>query len=132
MTTYSETELATETLRSASLIGSDETPSAADLVDAKQSNASVVGAMAAIGIPIWNGSEVQVPQEYLVELAIRLSLPLRLKYGMIDESDYLSMVEASETRLTIMAAPRGSDPLTLSSNESTGRGWMPSTLSFPF
>jgi hypothetical protein len=119
MTTYTESDLATETLRSAGLIGIDEVPSAAELVDTEQSNSSVLATLAAIGLPIWNGSEIQVPEEYFVELSIRLSMPLRLKNGMIDEIAYLRLIEASEARLTIMAAPRGASPLLARSNEST-------------
>lgn len=128
MTTYTETELATEVLRSAGLIGSEETPSAADLEDAEQSNRSVIAIMNSIGLPIWNGSEISVPEEYFIELSIRLSMPLRLKYGMISEAAYLQLVEASEQRLTVMAAPRGSSPLILSSNESTGPAWWPRNM----
>jgi hypothetical protein len=119
MTTYTESDLATETLRSAGLIGIDEVPSGAELVDTEQSNRSVIATMNAIGLPIWNGSEIQVPEEYFVELSIRLSMPLRLKNGMIDEIAYLRLIEASEARLTTMAAPRGASPLLARSNEST-------------
>lgn len=129
MTTFTESDLATETLRSASLIGSEEVPSAVDLLDTEQSNSSVLATMATIGLPIWNGSEIEVPNEYFVELSIRLSMPLRLKYGMIDEITYLKLVDAAETRLTVMAAPRGAAPLEMSTNESTGPGWWPQTLS---
>ena len=129
MTVYSESDLATETLRSAGLIGIDETPSAAELVDTEQSNSSVLATLATIGLPIWNGSSIEVPDEYFIELAIRLSMPIRLKNGMIDEVTYLRMVEAAEMRLTVMAAPRGAYPLVSSTNESTGPRWWPRTLS---
>lgn len=132
MTTYSESDLATETLRSAGLIASDETPDAVDLLDAEQSNRSVIAMMTSLGLPIWNGSVIAVPEEYLIELSIRLSMPLRLKNGMIDEATYMQLVEASEARLTVMAAPRGSAPLELSTNESTGPRWWPATMTSTF
>lgn len=129
MTTYSETDLITEAYRSPGLIGIEETPSAAEVSDAQVSNASVVATMAALGVVIWNGSVLAVPEEYFVELAMRCSLPLQFKNGMINHATYLSLVDASEQRLTVMAAPRGSSPLLLETNESTGPNWWPRTLS---
>jgi hypothetical protein len=117
---YTETDLATETLRSPGLLGIDETLSAAEYDDTIRSNRSVIATLNTIGLPIWNGSEIDVPEEYFVELAMRCSLPLQFKNGLISHADMLSMVEASESRLTVMAAPRGSKPLTASTNESTG------------
>lgn len=121
MTTYSEVDLATETLKSPGLLGIEETLSAAEYDDTIRSNSSVIATLNTIGLPIWNGSVLNVPEEYFVELALRCSLPLQFKNGLISHAEMLSMVEASEARLTVMAAPRGKAPLTLSSNESTGR-----------
>lgn len=121
MTTYTETDLATETMRSPGLIGIDETMSGSEFADVTQSNRSVIATLNTIGLPIWNGSEINVPEEYFVELALRCSLPIQLKNGLIDHAAMLSMIDASESRLTVMAAPRGSHPLLASSNESTGR-----------
>lgn len=132
MTTYSETDLITEAYRAPGLIGIEETPSAAEVADAQVSNASVIATMNSLGIPIWNGSVIAVPEEYFIELAIRCSLPLQLKNGLINNAEYLSLVEASEQRLTVMAAPRGSAPLELTTNESTGPRWWPSTLNSTF
>jgi|EndMetStandDraft_8_1072994.scaffolds.fasta_scaffold917617_2 hypothetical protein len=119
MTTYTETELATQTLRAPGLVGIEETLSAAEYVDVVQSNRSVIATMGAIGLPIWNGSELSVPEEYFVELALRLSLPIQMANGLIDHRTMLSMIEASEARLTVMAAPRGAMPLLAQSNDST-------------
>lgn len=121
MTTYTEVELATQTLRAPGLLGIEETLSAAEYVDVVQSNRSVIATMGAIGLPIWNGSELAVPEEYFVELSLRLSLPVQFANGLIDMAQYLAMVEASEARLTVMAAPRGSSPLLSKANDSTGR-----------
>lgn len=132
MTTYSETDLITEAYRVPGLLGIDETPSAAEVEDARVTNASVIAAMDKIGIPIWNGSVISVPEEYFIELAIRCSLPIQHKCGLIDTATYLSLVDAAEQRLIVMASPRGSDPLLLSSNESTGRRWWPNTMTTTF
>lgn len=121
MTVYSETDFATETLRSPGLVGIEDTLTGAEYADVTRSNRSVIGLLSAIGLPIWNGSEIEVPEEYLVELALRCSLPLQFKYGLIDHAAMLTMIDTSEARLTVMAAPRGAMPLLASSNESTGR-----------
>lgn len=123
MTTYSESDLATETLRSPGLTGIDETLSAAEYADVTQSNRSVITMLNTIGLPIWNGSEIEIPEEYFVELALRCSLPQQFKNGLITHGEMLAMIEASETRLIVMAAPRGAFPLLASSNESTGDRW---------
>lgn len=120
MTTYTETELATETLRSPGLLGIEETMSAAEYDDVTRSNRSVIATLGSIGIPVWNGSEIDVPEEYFVELALRCSLPIQFKNGQISHGELLSMIDASEARLITMAAPRGSVPLLASSNDSTG------------
>lgn len=123
MTTYTETDLATETLKSAALVEIDGVLSAAEYVDAIRSNGSVIQMLGKIGLPIWNGSEIDIPQEYFVELALRCSLPIQFKNGLINHAEMLSLIEASEMRLVVMAAPRGSMPLISSTNESTGRRW---------
>jgi hypothetical protein len=120
MTVYTESDLATETLKSAALVEIDGVLSAAEFVDVVRSNGSVIQMLATIGIPVWNGSEIDIPEPYFVELALRCSLPIQFKNGLIGHADMLSMIEASEARLVVMAAPRGSMPLIASSNESTG------------
>ena len=120
MTTYTESDLATETLKSASLVDIEGVLSAAEFVDTVRSNGSVVQMLGLIGLPIWNGSEIDVPEPYFIELALRCSLPIQFKNGMINHAEMLSLIEASETRLVVMAAPRGAMPLIASSNELTG------------
>ena len=95
----------------------------------KRNRNLLLATLSAIGVPIWNGSVLTVPEEYFIELAMRLSLPLQFKNGMIDHATYLSLVDASEQRLTVMAAPRGSKPALASTNESTGPAWWPRSLS---
>jgi hypothetical protein len=120
VTTYTESDLATETLKSAGIVEIDGVLTASEFVDVTRSNGSVVQMLGKIGLPIWNGSEIDVPEEYFIELALRCSLPIQFKNGMIDHAGMLSLIEASETRLVVMAAPRGAMPLLASSNESTG------------
>lgn len=120
MTVYTESDLATETLKSAALVEIDGVLSAAEFVDVVRSNGSVIQMLGKIGLPIWNGSEIDVPEEYFIELALRCSLPIQFKNGLVNHAEMLSLIEASEMRLTVMAAPRGSMPLIASSNESTG------------
>src|ERR1044072_3088534 len=102
MTTYTEVELATETMHVPGLLGIEETLSAAEYEDVIRSNASAIAAMNSICVSIWNGSVIDVPEEYFLELAVRCSLPVQLKNGLIDHQTYLALVEASERRLTVM------------------------------
>lgn len=129
MTIYSESDLATEAMRACGLTSIEEPLNAVEYADAVQSNGSVIQMLSTIGIPVWNGSEIEVPQPYFVELALRCSLPLQFKNGLIDHATMLRLIDVSEARLVVMAAPRGSSPLLASSNESTGNRpyWMPST-----
>jgi hypothetical protein len=121
MTTFTESDLATETLKSASIVEIDGVLSASEFADVTRSNGSVIQMLGKIGLPIWNGSEIDVPEEYFVELALRCSLPIQFKNGLITHAEMLGLIEASEMRLVVMAAPRGAMPLIASSNESTGR-----------
>lgn len=120
MTTYSRTDLATRVLKDLGLVAAEETLSAADLDWAGETIDSVVPMLAAIGIPIWNGSEMSVPQEYLVPLSQRIGLAIATSYGLADPaSSQLAMREA-ERYLTIMANPRGARPLALVADDATG------------
>lgn len=129
MTTYTATDLATETMRACGLTSIEEPLNAVEYADTVQSNGSVIQMLSTIGLPIWNGSELAIPQPYFIELALRCSVPLQFKNGLITHAEMLSIIEASETRLTVMAAPRGASPLLAESNESTGKrpGWWPYT-----
>src|SRR5690349_10482814 len=84
MTTYTEAELATRTLHDLGLVAADETPSAADLAWTIETNASEVAMLSAIGIPIWNGSEISVPQEYFTILSRRCGLAVAPGFGLAD------------------------------------------------
>jgi len=127
MTTFSDSDLATETMRACGLTSIEEPLNAVEFVDTLQSNNSVIQMLSQIGIPVWNGSEIEIPEPYFIELAQRCSLPIQFKNGLIDHRTMLTLIEASEARLVVMAAPRGAMPLLATSNESTGQRWWPYT-----
>jgi len=117
MTTYTETEFATRVLKDLGIIGAEETPSSADLEWAKETAASEISLLAATGIPIWNGSEVAIPQEYLSTLSRRVCLAVAPSYGSTDMVAAQNAMREAERSLTVMSAPRGR-PLLLSANDA--------------
>lgn len=120
MTTYSQSDLATRMLKDLGLIYAEEVPSASDLAWATETVSSEVAMMAVIGLPIWNGSDMSVPLEYLTVLSRRCGLAVAPSFGLTDiASAQLAMREA-ERYLTIMTNPRAGSPLTLRSNDATG------------
>lgn len=112
MTTYTEDELATRILKDLGLIGAEETPSAADLEWAKETAASEIALLAALGLPIWNGSELSIPQEYLTTLSRRVGLAVAPSFGLTDSVTATQAMREAERQLTELAAPR-SVPLKL-------------------
>ena len=112
MTTYTEDQFATRVLKDLGIIGAEETPSSADLEWAKETAASEISLLAATGIPIWNGSEVAIPQEYLSTLSRRVCLAVAPSYGSTDMVAAQNAMREAERSLTILAAPR-SRPLSL-------------------
>ena len=116
MTTYTETEFATRVLKDLGIIGAEETPTSADLEWAKETAASEISLLAATGIPIWNGSGVAIPQEYLSTLSRRVALAVAPSYGETDMATAQNAMREAERPLTILAAPR-SRPRLLSSND---------------
>lgn len=119
MTTYTQAELATRMLRDLGLIGAEETPSAADLEWAEETIGSEVPMLASLGLPIWNGSELSVPQEYLTLISRRCGAAIAPSYGLMTQADAIAVMELSERNLTLLAAPRGAMPLLLNANDST-------------
>lgn len=117
MTTYTEDEFATRVLKDLGVIGAEETPTSADLEWAKETALSEIMALAAIGLPIWNGSEVSVPQEYLTILSRRVGLALAPSYGQTDPATAQLAMREAERSLTILAAPR-SRPLKLLADDA--------------
>lgn len=99
MTTYTTAQLATRMLKDLGLIAQEETPSAADLDWATETVQSEIMMMAAKGIPIWNGSEVVVPQEYLTTLSARCGLAVAPSYGLTDLATATQAKEVAEVNL---------------------------------
>lgn len=116
MTTYTENEFATRVLKDLGIIGAEETPTSADLEWAKETAASEISLLAATGIPVWNGSEVTIPQEYLSTLSRRVCLAVAPSYGATDMVAAQSAMREAERPLTVLAAPR-SRPLLLSASD---------------
>lgn len=99
MTTYTTAELATRVLRDAGLIAAEETPSAADLAWVIETVLSEVQMMNAKGIPVWNGSEITVPQEYLTILSRRCVLAIAPSFGLADVATATIAMESAEVNL---------------------------------
>jgi hypothetical protein len=129
MTTYTENQFATRLLKDLGLIGAEETPSSADLEWAKETAASEISLLAATGIPLWNGSELSIPQEYLTTLSRRVGLALSPSFGQTDPATAQNAMRAAERSLIVLAAPRGARPTALSAdNTLTRRGSFNFTL----
>jgi len=99
MTTYTTTELATRVLKDLGLVAAEETPSSADLNWAIETVQSEVQMLAAKGIPVWNGSEVVVPSEYLTVLSRRIGLALAPSFGLGDIASATQAMELLELNL---------------------------------
>lgn len=99
MTTYTKAELATRVLRDAGLVASEETPSDADLVWVEETIDSEIDMMGAKGIPIWNGSSDEIPQEYLTTLSRRIVLAIAPSFGLTDVASATMAMEAVERDL---------------------------------
>lgn len=119
MTTYSQADLAERMLKDLGLIGAEEIPSAADLAWANETVMSEVSLLSAINLPIWNGSEMSVPQEYLTTLSVRCGAAVAPSYGLMTAAESIQAKELAERNLTILASPRGAMPLIAKANDST-------------
>lgn len=118
MTTYTQDELATRVLRDLGLLGAEETASSADLEWAKETCASEIQMLAALGIPVWNGSDISIPQEYLTTLSRRVGLAVAPSFGLTDLATAQLAMREAERSLTLLAAPRAATPLTLRSDDA--------------
>jgi hypothetical protein len=126
MTTYSQSDLATRVLRDLGLIGAEEVPSAADLQWSEETVGSEVALLGSIGLPIWNGSDLSVPLEYLAPLSRRIGLAVAPSFGLLDTASALLAMREAERTLTVMANPRGGNPLPLAVEPDrpvVGAGW---------
>jgi len=120
MTTYSQTDLATRMLKDLSLVAADEVPSATDLEWANETVSSEVAMLGSVGLPIWNGNEMAVPQEYLTILSRRCGLAVAPSFGLMTFTAAQEAMREAERYMTVMAAPRLSNPLPLRTDEATG------------
>lgn len=110
MTTYTQADLATRVLRDLGLVASDETPTADDLSDAQEIIGSEIAQMSVRGLPIWNGSDMAVPEEYLTALSRRLGLAVGPSYGVFTLVEASVGIEPAERILRQLSAkpPTGS------------------------
>lgn len=107
MTTYSLSDMATRVLKDLGLIGAEETPSAADLDWAQETVTSDVALLSALDMPIWNGSELSVPQEYLTALSARIGLTMAVSFGLMSLADAERSKPIAEMNLIKLATVRG-------------------------
>jgi hypothetical protein len=110
MTTYTADEFGTRVLKDLGLIGAEETPTSADLEWAKETAASEIMMMAALRLPIWNGSDLSIPQEYLSTLSRRVCLAVAPSFGLTDLATAQQAMREAERTLAIMAAPMSRAP----------------------
>lgn len=99
MTTYTTAELATRVLKELGLIDAEATPSSADMNWATETVLSEIMMMNAKGIPVWNGSEISVPQEYLTLLSRRIGIALAPSFGLADIATATVAMETAEVNL---------------------------------
>jgi hypothetical protein len=110
VTTYTQSDLATRALRKAGLVGSEETPSAADLSFAEDGIASDTAALALENIFIINGSDQSVPLEHLEPRARYHAVTFKEDYGMIppDQAAAARQVEKMTLHKLSAQEPTGS------------------------
>ncbi len=107
MTTYTTADLATTVVEYLGLLDENETPTAAMLARVEKVMLSDILAMNARGINIINGSSAEVPQEYLLPLAMRLALPVGVAYGIYTAMEAAVGIEPSERILRKMSSVPG-------------------------
>lgn len=118
MTTYTESDLAVRILRDLGLVGAEETPSAADQEWARETAASEISMLSAINLPIWNGSEMAVPEEYLTTLSRRVGIAIEPSFGRSTIAEAQMAMREAERYLTLLASPRVLAPRILRSNDA--------------
>lgn len=118
MTTYTESDLAVRILRDLGLVGAEETPSAADQEWARETAASEISMLSAINLPIWNGSEMAVPEEYLTTLSRRVGIAIEPSFGRSTIAEAQMAMREAERYLTLLASPRVLTPRILRSNDA--------------
>lgn len=119
MTTYTSTELATRVMHDLGLIGAEEDPSDADLQWVIETNNAEIAMLGTIGLPIWNGSSLSVPQEYLTVLSRYCGLAVAVSFGLMKMTEAEAARREYERKLTLMASPNGAvNPRPISTNDA--------------
>jgi hypothetical protein len=104
MTTYTRADLATRVLKDLGLVGAEETPDAADQEWAVETVSAEISLLDAIDMPIWNGSDMAVPQEYLTILSRRIGLALEPSFGLSSIANATMAMKEVEKTLRRMAS----------------------------
>jgi hypothetical protein len=120
MTTYTLSDLATRVLRDLGLVAADETPSAEDMAWAQETCTAEIATLNATGLPIWNGSDVAVPREYLTPLSRRIGLAIAPSFGLVDAASAANAMREAERSLVLLADPKGGKLKPLRADDSTG------------
>lgn len=115
---YTQSDLITRMLRDLGLIDASEVPSAEDYEFVAQTIEADVATLSALGLPIWNGSEISIPLEYLIPISKRLGLSVAPAFGLMDALSAEAAKVTMEQSLTIMSNPRGAIPYPLRTDDS--------------
>lgn len=107
MTTYTQTDLAIRLLRDLGLIAAEETPSAADLVWAKETIEAEITALSAENVRLWGGSYASIPGEYFTPLSARIGLAIAPSFGLASVAEAEIAKEAANRRLRKISAIPG-------------------------
>src|SRR6266496_4242487 len=118
MTTYTEDEFATHVLKTLGLVAAEETPSSADLEWIKTNNGAEIATLGAIGVPVWNGDALSIPQAYLNPLARYCGLAVQSSFGMASLAETEQARKLLVETLEKMAAPRGLAPMALRTDDA--------------
>lgn len=102
MTSYTTTQLATRVLKDVGLIGADETPSSIDLNWSIETCQAEIELLASKGVPIWNGSQFDVPLNYYTALSRRIGLAVAPSFGLIDLATAAGAMRQAEDDLRIL------------------------------
>lgn len=117
MTSLTDTEFGTYSLRTAGILGAEETATSADLEWVMSQNEAEIMTLSSINLPIWNGSNLSVPVEFRNPLARRCALAWLPSFGLIDLASATMAMREAERYLTLLSATR-LKPLELRTNDA--------------
>lgn len=107
MTTFSRVDLATRMMQDLGLISGEETLSASDYDFAVETVSSEVALLSGIGMPIWNGSDMSVPVEYLTPLSRRIGAAIAPAFGLMSPADAERVMTITEQNLRKLSSKPG-------------------------